>query len=296
MFRRIAATGVAGALAGVLAAACGGSSNSPTPVNQQPPNATPPSAGTSVNLAPVIEALVVSAERVEVDAEVKLTADVKDSETPIDQLLFEWKTDAGTFSGEGPTVTWRAPKDVTTPADYAITLTVTERYGTPDGAGVRPQNVATAAAPRIRVHNSPRELGDLALQFLSDFANSETDASACIRNFSDSCRGKAEERADIQYNRDHYKILSSSLNLKRVSIGSSGLNGQAMVGCSFRSRITKCPPPGPGVPACTTGSVESVQGDCVVTGVYEQQRWWLCDSRFENGVILPSMRGFFGIR
>jgi hypothetical protein len=134
------------------------------------------------------------------------------------------------------------------------------------------------------------------MQFLSDFARSSTPASECIRNFSDSCRGKAEERADIDYNRDHYDILSSSLNLRRVMVAPGGRNANVTVACSFRSRITKCPPPGPGVPACTAGSVESVHGDCNLTGVYEQRRWWLCDSRFENGVVVPSMRGFFGNR
>jgi hypothetical protein len=42
------------------------------------------------------------------------------------------------------------------------------------------------------------------------------------------------------------------------------------------------------------GSTEKVKGDCVLTSVYEQRRWLLCDSRFENGVNLPLARAFFG--
>jgi len=30
--------------------------------------------------------------------------------------------------------------------------------------------------------------------------------------------------------------------------------------------------------------------------VYEQRRWWLCTSKFDNGVNLPAMRWFFGER
>lgn len=284
-----------GTLIAVLTAACGGPSSGPSPVTQQPLPG-PPSTGPSVNLAPVIEGVTVDAERAEVDTDVTLTAVVRDEETPLDQLTFQWKADAGAFSGEGASVKWRAPKDTQTPADYEIALTVTETYGTPNASGVRPQNVSAAKSPVIRVHNSPKELGDMSMQFLSDFARSSTPASECIRNFSDSCRGKAEERADIDYNRDHYDILSSSLNLRRVSVATGGRSAHVTVACSFRSRITKCPPPGPGVPACTAGSVESVHGDCNLTGVYEQRRWWLCDSRFENGVVVPSMRGFFGKR
>jgi len=64
-----------------------------------------------------------------VDTEITLTAAVQDQETPIEQLKFEWKADAGTFSGDGAVVKWRAPKDIKTPADYEIKLTVTETSG-----------------------------------------------------------------------------------------------------------------------------------------------------------------------
>ena len=136
----------------------------------------------------------------------------------------------------------------------------------------------------------------MSMQFLSDFAHSKTPASECIRNFSDSCRGKKEEREDIESNREHYEILSSSLTLRRVSVAAGGATASMSVACSFRSKVTKCPPPRPGDPPCAVGSIDAVQGDCNLTGVYELKRWWLCDSRFENGVVVPSMRAFFGTR
>jgi hypothetical protein len=243
-----------------------------------------------VNLAPAIEAIAVSSERTEVDNEITLTASVKDDETPVDQLKFEWKADAGTFSGEGASAKWRAPKDIKTPADYTITLTVTEAYGTPDSSGARRQNVATANAPVIRVHDSPKELGDLSLQFLSNFAQSSIPADVCVRDFTDSCRGKAEERFDIENNRVHFDVIDSSLTLRAVSVGSSGLNANMTVACSFTSKIKFCDP---GDKSCVVGDVGTARGDCLLTGKYEEKRWWLCDSHFLGRLVGP-MRTFFG--
>ena len=283
-------------LISILLAACGGSPGA-TPISPLSPP-PPASGGPSANLAPSIETIAVSSERAEVDDEITLTAVVKDEETPLDQLVFQWKADAGTFSGEGASVKWRAPKDAQAPADYEIALTVTETYGTPDTSGVRPQNVSAAKSPVIRVHNSPKELGDIAMRFLSNFADSTVATATCLRDFSDSCRGKGEEKVDIDHNRAYYRILSSSLELRSVSVAPSRSNANVTVACSFTSRVESCSPSGSNVPACSTvGSTETVRGDCNLTAVYEQKRWWLCDSRFASKGLLPtSMRGFFGHR
>lgn len=283
---------VLSALAAIWLSACGGSSNSPTPITP-PPSSGPPSAGPSVNVPPAIESITVDTERAEVNTDVSLTAVVKDQETSLDQLTFEWKADAGTFSGEGASVKWHVPTDITTPADYTISLTVTENYGQPDSFGVRPQNVTTATAPPVRVHNSSKELGDMSIMFLTDFANSSTSSTTCLRNFSDSCSGKAEEMRDIDNNREFLEILSSSLNLRSVTVASSRTTARMSVACAFTSRIVKCPPASPGSGACTVGSVESVKGDCGLTGVYEQKRWWLCDSHF-TGAPSAAARRLFG--
>ena len=116
-----------------------------------------------------------SATRAEVETDVTLTATVRDAETPVAQLKYEWRADAGTFTGEGASVKWRAPKGATTPADYAVRLTVTETYGAAQ------QNVVNATSPVIRLHDSAKEIGDLALRFLGDFANSLVSPSTCIR-------------------------------------------------------------------------------------------------------------------
>jgi hypothetical protein len=284
----IAAAGVC-LLLGFLISACGGSSNSPTPVFQSN-SSPPPSSGPSVNVAPVIESISASADRVEVDNEITVTAVVQDQETPLDELRFDWSADAGTFSGEGAVVKWRAPRDIKTPADYELRLKVTETYGSPSSAGVRPQNVTTGSVPVVRVHDSQKELGDLAMQFLNDFAQSGVPASTCVRDFSDSCRGKAEERGDIEANRLHFDILNSSLTLRSVSVSSSGLSANVVVACSFTSRIKACDP---GDKACVVGDVGTARGDCILTGKYEERRWWLCDSHF-IGRLAASLRAFFG--
>src|SRR6476646_5758737 len=101
--RRVAAVAAACGtvvLTGFVIADCGGSSDSPSPVSQSS-SSRPPSSGPSVNIAPIIESISPSSDRVEVDDEVTFTAVVKDQETPIDQLKFDWSADAGTFSGDG---------------------------------------------------------------------------------------------------------------------------------------------------------------------------------------------------
>ena len=227
--------------------------------------------------------------RAEVDTDVTLTATVRDAETPIGQLKFEWKADAGTFSGEGASVSWRAPKGTTTPADYTIRLTVTETYTASNAVGGSQQNIVNGTSPVIRLHDSPKELGDLAMTFLGDFANSSVSPSTCVRDFSDSCRGKADEKSDVESNREHFTITNSSLRLQNVSVGSSGTTANMRVACSFTSRIIKCDP---GSTGCVVGSVGTVAGDCTLTGVYEQQRWWLCDSHFNGAQVPLAFRSF----
>ena len=264
----------------LVCASCGGGGQQPV----SPGPITQPIA--AVNPPPVIESIVASVSRTEVDTDVTLTATVRDTETPVGQLKFEWKADVGGFTGEGATVKWRAPKGVTTPSDQTIRLTVTETYGTGQ------QNVVNGTSPVIRLHDSAKELGDLSMAFLNDFANSSISPSTCIRNFSDACAGKGSEKSDIESNREHFVITGSSLRLTSVRVRDTGLSATMTVACSFTSRIIKCEP---GSVGCKVGSVGTVAGDCLLTGVYEQQRWWLCDSNF-SGAPVPGFGSFFSPR
>ena len=223
----------------VWSGSCGSSPMSPAPVGPVSPPVT------ATNAPPVIESIVASAPRAEVDTDV--------TGTP-------------------------------TPADYAIRLTVTESYG----AGGAQQNLVNGTGPSVRLHDSPKELESLSMTFLGDFANSSVSPSTCVRDFSDGCRGKAEEKSDIESNREHFVITNSSLRLR---VSPSGMSGDTSVACSFTSRIIKCEP---GDKSCSVGSVGTVAGDCALTAVYEQQRWWLCTSSFLNGRQIPlAFRSFF---
>ena len=271
---------IAGALVATICAlsvsACG---SSPTTPREVP---TPP-APVVTNTPPVIDAVTPSTPRTEVDTDVTLTASVRDAETPVSQLRYEWRADVGTFTGDGGTVTWRAPREIAAPTDVTVRLTVTE---TTTG-GI--QQSVNATSPAIRVHDSPKELGALAMTFLGDFANSSVSPSTCIRDFSDNCRGKADEKADIESNREHFTILNSSLRLRNVRVSSNRLTGDMTVACSFTSRIVKCDP---GSSGCVVGSVGTVAGDCALTGVYEQNRWWLCTSSFFGSQVPDGFRSF----
>jgi hypothetical protein len=268
--------GALAVLALSLLTACGGSPSSPGPVTPPPGGGGPPTP--TPNLPPVIESISASTDRVEVGTDVTLTATVKDIETPVDQLKFVWQADAGSIAGEGATVKWRAPTDAATPKDYTVSLRVTETYGTADPTtGVRPTNVANGTSPVIRVHNSPKELSDMGLLFINDFTNSALSSGVCLRNFTDSCPGKASEKSDIDYNREHYTIVGSSIKLTGVRVASSGLSADIDIACTFTSIIIKCDPT---VAGCVVGAKETVEGDCALTGKYELKRWWLCDSNF----------------
>jgi hypothetical protein len=271
--------GVAGAIA--LMMACGGDGGPPTnPGPVQPPPAA--------NQPPTIDSIATGAQRAEVDEAVTVTATVRDAETPVDQLIFEWSADTGSFSGQGASVTWRASADAATPANVVIRLTVREVYGTAPAGGSRPEHRVTGNSNPISLHNSRREIEELSMRFLRDFATSSVSPDACVRDFAETCSGKLDELRDIRDNRFHYDIVSSSLRFRNVGVSSNRMSGNSSVDCSFVSRYKACPPNNPG---CTIGSLESVAGTCLLTAIYDQNRWWLCESNFQanNGVMFTKI-------
>lgn len=263
-----------------VALSCGGSPGGPGPVPQPQ------------NQPPVIAGIAVDPARVELNEEVSLRATVQDAETPPESLVYEWSADGGTFTGEGASVTWRPPSDAATPADFTLRLTVVERYGPPNASGQQAEHRITASSTPVRVHDSPKELREMSLRFLELFADSDKSADECLVDFSDSCRGKESEREDIEENREFYDIRSSSFDFDDVKISQDRMSARMVVECEFRSRVRKCPPD---QPACVVGSTDEVSGDCRLTAIYENQRWWLCDSTFDADNVSAPLR-FFGKR
>ncbi len=203
----------------------------------------------------------------DLDEEIAVTASVADPDTPADRLTFEWKADEGTISGSGATVTWRAPADAATPK--SVTLTV-----------------------NVSLHNSTKEVGDLARQFLLDFSDSKTDPAFVVRNFTKSPRCEAdrdEEFSEIDTNRKTYQIVGSAIGPASVNLQFAGLP------CNYRPRDGDACAVVPSrwdsvcVPGatCTPGRTQGVD---YVTAVFEDPQWRLCASYFRaDGSV---QRGF----
>jgi hypothetical protein len=268
---------VAAAVTGV--SACGSSPAGPTPPPPPPPPPPP-----VVNNPPVIRSITVAATRVEVDQDVDVAAVVEDAETNPDQLAYEWTAAAGTFTGRGPNVRWRLPKgSAETPVNVTMTLTVIERYSqTVNSLIVTQENRATASSPPVLAHDSDAELRKISIEFLVYlFGNSSISPSACLVDFSDACRGKQDELRDIEHNRNTFVILSAEATIASVSISPDRQAAEVLAPCVFRDR------------EIATGGEGTSRGDCFLTAVYEQNRWWLCSSSFLNGSRQISMLEFF---
>jgi hypothetical protein len=227
-----------------------------------------------------------------------VAADVKDDETPVAQLQYSWSATVGTFTGTGASVTWRAPAEVPQTADVSIKLEVVERYGT-NGALT---NRVSATAP-VSLHDSVRELGDMARQFLLDFSDSSIrDVDYIMRNFGNAStcpdvREVYNEREDVTDDRQNYKIVDFRIGAPQVSINFGGV-------CPFRAKA------GDGcavVPSywkslkLSTNQIGAVDGNDIVAAAYSaaDKRWWLCASDYDGHPAAGSVaaiRGFRGLR
>jgi hypothetical protein len=215
----------------------------------------------------------------DLDEQVNVAATVSDPETSVNDLTLEWSSEVGTINGSGPNVTWTAPHDAPTPHDYGITLTVTEKYQTTDDNGlpVTKENKTTRTVT-VSLHNSRKEVGDMAYQFLTDFSQSGVSKSTVLQNFASSCQGTTDEGGDVDKNRTLWNIDTYRIGSPDVTIKFGGT-------CPFRSRG--------GVDACAqvysewhstcrrTGKKANTHGIDQVTAIYQGNRWWLCGSDYD---------------
>jgi hypothetical protein len=219
-----------------------------------------------VNNPPRIVSITSSASKVEVGEEVTLTANVTDDESSDSELTLQWEAPAGSISGTGLIVKWKAPTTMPTPAAYQIALIVIEKYGP---AAQTLEHRVTAQSSDIHVNDSPKEVLALSEQFLEDFADSSKTPDYCVRNFSDSCSGKRSELKDIIDNRNKYTIMSSKFSNFKVSF-SSPTTSRVNVACTFTSKIKQ------------SGAIEIADGTCKLDLIYEAFRWWLCNSSYDK--------------
>jgi hypothetical protein len=218
---------------------------------------------------------------------VTLTVAVNDSETPISQLTYEWTANPtlGTFTGTGASVEWQAPAATTSPQTVLILLTVVEKYQEPDAQGLPVQREhKIQRAMTFKIHDTQKEVGDMAVDFLNLFGDSTKGPELVLHNFSKTCdsgNGYYEESEDIKANRSNFVILSKVIGPNPTRFEYAYDSRQA---CSNK-------PSTPGdvcaeVPAqftdrhLPTNQVNTVAGTAFLTGVYENAEWRLCHSRF----------------
>jgi hypothetical protein len=221
----------------------------------------------------------------DLNEEIAITATVTDKESAADRLVYEWSGTDGTFTGAGPSVRWRAPASGATTFTANLKLTVVDRFQTTDGSGLPITFEHRVERPfTVKVHDSVKEVGDMATQFLENFSKSSVSVAEVMKDFLVGCYGTAEERGQVERNRRDYTITSYVVGPPTVTINFGGV-------CSIRAR------PGD---ACSVSPVrwdstrkddggrESVEGLDQLAAVYREGRWWLCDSQFEGKSLLGS--------
>jgi hypothetical protein len=264
-----------------LLAGCGDSPVTPGPIGQ------PPSGGGQnppANSVPTIESITVRGTRpnqppsfADVSESVDVSAVVRDEETAPDQLQYLWTSSFGSFSGTGARVSWQAPPDVQAPTLVTLTLEVIERYGT-----TFEHRVTRTAS--VAVHDSVREVGDMARQFLIDFSTTSLqDWRAVMRNFKESAcpssREYEDERDQVENHYTNFRMHDYIVGVASVSrnFGGScyaGLRGDACVSVPVMWDSTDI----------RTNDRRMTSGIDHLTAAYStaDSRWWLCSSRFEG--------------
>ena len=303
--RRLLAGWLVACATAFVVAACGAPPVTPTPTPTPGGNGGNGGPGNPpANNPPAIQSIAIQGTRAKEPANfadlseaVAVSAKVTDDETAVDQLQYVWTATAGTFTGTGPNVTWQAPAQApvaatgATPIDVTITLTVVEKYGNPGGPLAFEQSVSKTAP--VSLHDSVKEVGTMARQFLLDFSDTNIkDADLIMRNFGGATcpdlRDVQAERGDVINNFTNYRMLKFDIGQPAVTINFGGA-------CAFRGRKGD---------ACATVPVfwDSVEvhtnvrtpnaGDDIISAAYspKDSRWFLCASDYDGRNLLTGAR------
>ena len=280
----------------LILSACGG--GGPTQPSQPP--APPPPVQPPNNVAPTIESITAQGRRQRQPprfADLKETIDVagtvRDPETALEELTYQWTATAGAFEGSGRTVTWIAPESAATPLKVTITLKVVEAYGHPG----QPRNFSHEVTSTVEValHDSTNEVRRMAEQFLVDFSDTNIkDWQYIMRNFgAAACPNPSDveaEKQDVIRHYTEFQMISSKIGDGKVSVNFGSF-------CPFRGRSGD---------ACAVvpvywdsremdGSRSVAQGDDFLAAVYSARdtRWYLCSSDFEPAETLSFSHSFY---
>ena len=129
-----------------------------------------------------------------------------------------------------------------------------------------------SASVQVHYNDSVAELTSLGKDFLENkFGNYNVSPQECVSNFSDSCRGKADELADITANRQNFQILSATYSVDSITLNSDKTFATVVGPCVFIDIIK------------ASGAKERVSAICTLTAVYENFRWFLCESHAAPG-------------
>jgi len=232
----------------------------------------------STNTPPTIKSIVAQGKRLRQPANfgdygetLSVTATVEDSQTSPANLTYQWHACGGTFTGTGSQVEWRTPASGALPSTCSVELIVSD--------GLR---VVSGSVP-VRLHNSAAEVAAFALEFLEEFADSTIPAELTVRNFWNSCPGKADELKDVENNRRDYRHVSHTYGAAKTTIAFGSMcktkAADACVITPVEWRSTYIP----------TGELRVATGVSTISGVYRDTRWWLCDSLADGGSTLNSL-------
>jgi len=227
----------------------------------------------STNTTPTIKSITAQGKRLRQPANfgdygetLTVTAVVEDAQANPAALTYQWSAPCGgTFTGTGAQVEWKTPATGTNATTCTVELIVSD--------GPR---VVTGTAS-VQLHNSVAEVSGMALEFLNEFADPNLPADErMVRNFSNSCPGKAAELSDVTKNRETRIINSHKYGTPATTVAFGSMcKTKAADACVVTSAEWQST-------VKATGAPETAKGISTISGVYRDSRWWLCDSSFDG--------------